>query len=382
MLTNAVAILSVLTFNVYLAFQLERIPQLKALSPSLLVIVLGALEANFGLIPTSSTAPSIYDGIFAYVAPMLIIFLMLGIQLKSVKKAGFPMIFNFFLGSLGVMVGVTIGMLAVDGREVLGEHFHIIGGMCTATYIGGSTNLNAVALTYNFAKEGNLYAAVSVVDNIVTALWLGACILIPKFMKNRFPTQRQGATTEESYAESISETTTLNPADLGILIALGCAVLFISDQLAGWMPRIHRIIWLSTISLILAQVPFIQQLRGSRTLGMFCSYLFLSVIGAYCDIPVLLKDGQTALILSIFIGIIFIVHSIFQFVGGYLLKQDWDIMAIASQANIGGAPTALSIAKSLEREDLGLGSIMIGLIGNATGTYLGILVAEFLNKFL
>ena len=382
MLTNSVAILGVLSFNIYLAFQLERIPQLKALSPSLLVILLGALEAHFGLIPTSSSAPPLYDGIFAYVAPMLIIFLMLSIPLKSVKKAGSPMIFNFFLGSVGVMFGVAIGMLVIGGRQSLGNQFHVIGGMCTATYIGGSTNLNAVALTYNFAKEGNLYAAVSAVDNIITALWLGACIVIPKFMKKHFPTKQQNAATDESYSEQISETTTLNPSDLGVLLALGCAVLFVADILAAWQPQIHRIIWLSSIALLLAQVPFIQKLRGSRTLGMFCSYLFLSVIGAYCDIPVLLKDGQMAWTLTLFIGIIFIVHSAFQFGIGYLLKQDWDMMAIASQANIGGAPTALSIAKSLEREDLGLGSIMIGLLGNATGTYFGVLMAEFLQRFL
>jgi uncharacterized membrane protein len=381
MLTNSVAILCVLSFNIYLAFQLERIPQLKALSASLIVIILGALEVNFGLIPTSSSAPPLYDGIFAYVAPLLIVFLMLGIQLKSLKKAGLPMILNYLLGSLGVMVGVALGILAVNGRQSLGENFHVVGGMVTATYIGGSTNLNAVALTYNFAKEGTLYAAISAVDNIITALWLGACILIPKLMKKRFPTKRQNAATTENYSEAITEESTINPSDLGILIALGCTILFTAEQLSLWKPSIHRIIWLSTLSLLLAQVPFIQKLRGSRTLGMFCSYLFLSVIGVFCDIQALLKDGQTALTLAIFITIVITVHAFFQFVVGYFLKQDWDIMGIASQANVGGATTALSVAKSLDREDLGLGGIMIGLLGNAIGTYLGVLMAEFLKIY-
>jgi uncharacterized membrane protein len=381
MLTNSVAILCVLSFNIYLAFQLERIPQLKALSASLIVIILGALEANFGLIPTSSSAPPLYDGIFAYVAPLLIVFLMLGIQLKSLKKAGLPMILNYLLGSLGVMVGVALGILAVSGRQSLGENFHVVGGMLTATYIGGSTNLNAVALTYNFAKEGTLYAAISAVDNIITALWLGACIMIPKLMKKRFPTKQQTAATTENYSEELKEESTISPSDIGILVALGCAILFAAEQLAAWKPSIHRIIWLSTLSLVLAQVPFVQKLRGSRTLGMFCSYLFLSVIGVYCDIQALLKDGQTALTLAIFITIIITVHALFQFGIGYLLKQDWDVMGIASQANVGGATTALSVAKSLDREDLGLGGIMIGLLGNAIGTYLGVLMAEFLKIY-
>ena len=140
MVTNSVAVLGILTFNIYLAFQLERIPQLKALSASLIVIILGALEANFGLIPTSSDAPPLYDGIFTYVAPLLIIFLMLGIQLKSVKKAGIPMISSFFLGAFGIMMGVTIGMLVVNGRQSLGPNFNVIGGMFTATWTGGSVN--------------------------------------------------------------------------------------------------------------------------------------------------------------------------------------------------------------------------------------------------
>ncbi len=382
MLTNPVIVLSVLTFNIYLAFQLERIPQLKALSASLIVILLGALEANLHIIPTSSDAPPLYDGIFTYVAPLLIIFLMLGIQLKSVKRAGIPMISSFFLGVLGVMVGVTVGMLVVNGRQTLGENFYVIGGMFTATWTGGSTNLNAVALSYDFAKEGVIYAAISAVDNIITALWLAACILIPKLMGTRFPTQRQGVASNENYSEQMNEESAINPSDLGVLMALGCAVLFVAQYLAVLVPNIHRIIWLSTISLFLAQLPAIQRLKGSRTLGMFCSYLFLSVIGAYCDIPALLKDGHTALTLLLFASIVITIHTVFQFGVAYLLKQDWDMMGIASQANVGGAATALSVAKSLGREDLGLGAIMIGLLGNAVGTYMGVLMAEFLKVFL
>ena len=62
-------------------------------------------------------------------------------------------------------------------------------------------------------------------------------------------------------------------------------------------------------------------------------------------------------------------------------KQDWDILGIASQANVGGASTALACAKSLGREDLGLAAILIGALGNATGTYWGLLMAEILRGY-
>jgi uncharacterized membrane protein len=378
-MTNPIAILAILTANVFIAHWLERLPYFKHISAALLVILLGAIEANVGIIPSSTQAPPLYDGIFAYLSPLMIVFLMLGIQLKSLKKAGFTMIATFLGGALSVMLGTGLGMWFVDGRTHLGDTFNVIGGMYTATYIGGSTNMNAIALTYDFAREGTLYAAISAVDNVITALWLAATIVIPRVMSKLLPTRRQGSGTQEGYETQISEESTINPSDLGILIALGCATLYIAGILSSWYPVVHRIIWLSTIALLLAQLPVIQKLRGSRTLGMFCSYLFLSVIGAYCDLPALFKDLNIAWTLIQFVTILFMVHTLVFFGIGYLFKLDWDIMGIASQANVGGAPTALSVAKSLGREDLGLGAILIGLLGNAIGTYCGLMMAELLK---
>jgi uncharacterized membrane protein len=378
-MTNPIAILAILTANVFIAHWLERLPYFKHISAALLIILLGAIEANVGIIPSSTQAPPLYDGIFAYLSPLMIIFLMLGIQLKSLKKAGFTMIATFLGGALSIMLGTGLGMWFVDGRTHLGDTFNVIGGMYTATYIGGSTNMNAIALTYDFAKEGTLYAAISAVDNVVTALWLAATIVIPRVMSKLLPTRRQGSGTQEGYETQISEESTINPSDLGILIALGCATLYVAGILSAWYPVVHRIIWLSTIALLLAQLPIIQKLRGSRTLGMFCSYLFLSVIGAYCDLPALFKDLNIAWTLIQFVTILFTVHTLMFFGIGYLFKLDWDIMGIASQANVGGAPTALSVAKSLGREDLGLGAILIGLLGNAVGTYCGLMMAELLK---
>jgi uncharacterized membrane protein len=107
--------------------------------------------------------------------------------------------------------------------------------------------------------------------------------------------------------------------------------------------------------------------------------LFLAVIGAYCDINALLNSGNAAGILLIWVTIIVFMHGIIIFVVGGLLKQDWDIISIASNANIGGATSAPVCAASLGRPDLQLPGLLAGTIGNAIGTYLGILVAELLK---
>jgi uncharacterized membrane protein len=49
--------------------------------------------------------------------------------------------------------------------------------------------------------------------------------------------------------------------------------------------------------------------------------------------------------------------------------------AVASQANVGGATSALALAKSLGREDLLVPGILLGSLGTAVGTFLGFVAA-------
>jgi uncharacterized membrane protein len=379
MITEPVLLATIVCLDIIAAEYLARLPYLRQLGSSMLVIVLGALEANLGLIPTAAAAVPFYEGIMRYVAPLAIFFLLLGVNLKDLRKAGLPMLFNFFLGALGIVVGVILGMWLLKGSQSIGELYYAVGGMFTGTYTGGSINLNAVALHYGVAEKGAIYAAVTAIDNIFTALWISATIVIPTLMKKWLPTRRQGMATHETPPPTISLSAEIDLTSMATLIGLGTATMFVSNQLEKLVPSCPKVLWLTTIALILAQIPMIQRIKGGRLLGIFCVMVFLAVIGAHCDIPALMSNGQLALTLVLLVGVIVFCHVLIAFGGGYLLKQDWDIMGIASQANFGGASTAMACAQSLGREDLALGGILLGALGNAVGTYLGILMAEFLR---
>jgi uncharacterized membrane protein len=123
----------------------------------------------------------------------------------------------------------------------------------------------------------------------------------------------------------------------------------------------------------------VARLRGSKVVGLFLIYLFLAVIGAYCDIPALLADGTQALWLLLAISLGILIHALILVGVARLTRQDWDMVAIVSQANVGGSSSALALARSLGRPDLQLPAILIGTLGNAIGTYLGFMVAELLR---
>ncbi|MCR9084490.1 MAG: DUF819 family protein, partial [Cyclobacteriaceae bacterium] len=99
------------------------------------------------------------------------------------------------------------------------------------------------------------------------------------------------------------------------------------------------------------------------------------VIGTLCDISALSGVGELAGTLILFVGLLVLIHGIFVFGIGALLKMDWDVIAVASQANVGGNTTAIAAAESLNRPDLLIPGVLVGSLGNALGTYIGFLVA-------
>ncbi len=381
MTTHPLFVLAVLCLNVVICEWLATKPYFRHLGTALMVILLTALTANLGLIPSSSPPSVVYDGIFTYVAPISIFLLMLSVNLKSIRRAGPSMIGLFLVGALGTVLGVVVAIKMVDASTLLGEKYYALAGMLTGTYTGGSLNFNAVALHYGMAREGTLYAATTAADNIITALWMIATLALPALLRGKKGKPKEKAKTETTTTapNTFDEQETINPKDIGLLTALAFGAVFLADWVATILPALPTILTITTVALVLAQFPVVGRLRGSRVLGMFMIYLFLAVIGAYCDVPALLQDGTLAIWLLIIICTIVLVHAALLIGVAKLLKQDADVVAIASQANIGGSSSALALARSLGRPDLQLPAILVGTLGNGLGTYLGFAVAEWLR---
>ncbi len=382
-MTEPLPILFILFLNIVVCEWLSQKSVFRHLGTALLVIILTAIEANLGLVPTTDTP--LYDAIFSYVTPFALFVLLLNVNLKDLRRAGLPMLTMFLIGSVGTIVGVVVSMWLFSGPRTVGPQFFALAGMFTGTYIGGSINFHAVALHYGVAKSGNLFVAATAADNILTALWMIATLAIPQFLQRVWP-RRVRTSADQVEATPIQQQTPpaddseiLSPFDLALLIALGLGAMWISQQLHNQFAAAPVVLLLTTIALVLAQFRAVNRLRGGRVLGLTAIYLFLAVIGAYCDMAALIRDGQLAVVLFGMICTLVLIHAGFVFGIGAIFRQEWAVLGIASQANIGGATSALALARSLDRPDLQLPAVLVGSLGNAIGTYLGILVAELLR---
>ena len=372
---NPVYVLGALCLMVLVSIYAGKTSFGKKVGPALLVILFTAVLANTGLIPSASNTIPLYDGIFTYVAPISIFYLLLGVNLQSIKKAGAPMIILFLIGSLATTLGILAAWFMISPEAVLGEDGRIIAGMLTGTYTGGSINFNAVALEYDFQERGILYAGTIAVDNVVTTLWIMVTLAMPVLLRNFIP-DKKVATTKTNIAGEDKET--IDFRSLAWLLFLGIAAYYISELISEIFPKIPSIITLSTIGIILAQTPLVRSLKGSHGLGLYLIYLFLAVIGAYCEIQSVIELEQVGLTLLLFTSIAVLLHGILVVFLGGLFYRDWEMIAIVSQANIGGGTTAIALAETFGRKELIVPAILVGTLGNALGTYLGFLVVYLL----
>ena len=371
---------SVLCLLIAFSEWLSRQKYFSFLGSALIVILAAALLANLHILPSSQNAPALYDGIFNYIAPLAIFFLLLDVKLKDLRQAGLPMLILFSLGALATMAGALAGyyLLAPQNHGV--EKAYAVAGMFAGTYTGGSVNLNAVALQFGVTKSGTLFAAINAADNIITTIWIVATLLLPRLLQRIWPRGAgSSAATAESVAPELEAKEPLRVTDLSLLLALGLGSLFLSQSVSQWLPAVPYVLTLTTAALILAQIPAIQRLRGGTVLGYFTVLLFLAVVGAYCDLGALIANGAVAGTLLAWVTIIVGIHGLILFGLGGLFRQDWAIIAVASNANIGGATSAGVLATAIGRGDLRLPGILAGSLGNAVGTYAGVLIALYLR---
>ena len=376
MLSSPLLLLAILCGSVVLSEWLVRKTFLRHLGTALVVIIVVAVWANLGLIPSASQGSVVYDGVFTYLAPLSIFYLLLDVNLASIRRAGAPMLLLFLLGSGATAAGVLAGMYLIDGPTHFGQFYPAISGMFTGTYTGGSVNYNAIAIHYDMMREGVLYAGMTAVDNIITAVWMVVTLAVPMLLRR---SGRLQPVPEVNAEEVERETEAVSVLSLGILLGIGFLSLALSDAITVALEEmgvsVPSILVLTTVALVLAQVPAFHRLAGGQVLGLFFVYLFLAVIGAFCELAALGQIGDLAWRLLLLVCVIVAVHGVIVFGVARLFRLDADVAAVASQANIGGSSSALALAKSLDRMDLYLPGILVGALGNGLGTYLGFLVA-------
>jgi len=372
------AIALILAAIVWTALQLERrLPTFRALGAALVGILLGMLLSNTGLLP--GTSPT-YGWLSSTGVSLAVALILLNVDVASLRSAGPRMLGAFTIGAVATAVGALLGFVVV-GRTV-GPEAWKLAGQFAGTYTGGGMNFAALGRALDTSSD--LFTAAVAADVALTAVWMAACLTAPLLL-GRSPIGADAigvASDDGEPGVDKALTNSLRPlaiADLAALVTLAIGALWLAGRLAEWVPVLPEVLWLSTIALLLAQIPAIRTLTGGALLGNYLLLLFLAANGAQSVIANIFRVGPAVFW---FAAITIAVHGIGIFGVGKLFGIDAGTLAVASQANVGGPASAVALAGARGYTDRVLPGVAVGLLGYAVGNYSGFLIANVARAWL
>ncbi len=379
MVTNTLAILVILSFSVIASLWLEkRFALCRKLGAGGIAILIGIALSNSGFLTDDSVA---YDFLMSQGVSASIVLILLSIDIRSIKAAGPVMLKAFILGAVGSALGAIImcWILADD----IGEEAYKLAGQFTGTYVGGGMNFAALGRAFN--TSSHLFTASIAADVILTAIWLVICLAAPVVFAKRQgidETPLQASPTSDKYTLEKSlyrSDGSIQIVHIAVLIAIVLGTLSVSEMLGKQFTFLPEILWLTTIVLLVAQIPYIKTISGGAMLGNYLLLLFLVSNGVKSLVANIVAVGPAVFYFAA--GTI-ALHGIFIFGVGALLKIDAGTLAVASQANVGGSSSALALASARGYSDKILPGIAVGLLGYAIGNYLGLMVAGIMQAII
>jgi len=377
-ITDPLAIFVVLAAVVVVSIELERRVQLfRALSAALTGILIGMLLSNVGLLPGESPT---YDLLMGPGVNLGIVLILLSVDLHSLLKAGGRMLAAFGIGAAGTAAGAIVGGLLFS--TLVGPETWKLAGQFTGTYTGGGANFAALARAFDTSPA--LFSAATAADVIITAVWMAICLAVPVLLGR--PKQRQEPVTEAEGDRPVTLERTLHDSvrplsltDTAALVTIAVGAVWGAGALARVLPFLHEVLWLTTLALLLGQIPAIKALAGSALFGNYLILLFLASNGARSVVASLIAMGPPVFYYA---TVTVAVHGLVIFGLGRLVRLDWGTLAVASQANVGGAASALAMAGARGYADQLVPGVAVGLLGYAVGNYLGFVVAAVMRGVL
>ncbi len=385
----------------------ERYEPIRKISSAVVCTLLGITLANVGVI--EHTGP-VHEGVFTFAIPYAIVLVIMGTHMKELAHAGRPLLVAYLVACGGSLVGGAVAGATMAGW--VGPETWKLAGAFSAAFAGGGMNFAAVG--QGLEVEPSTFAAAALADNLSTVpylllqVWL-AGVLAAMFLRRcgpgraSVPSGGPGGDDEQVPDEEALRRrwtdTDISITDFAVLGALPLAALWVARlvsnafgqplatmpdtaplyALVKFLSEVPEVLWLTTIALIVAQLPWVRRLRGAEVLSYFALHIFFIALGAASDLATVVDAGVP--IFSFMIAIIGI-HVALAYGLGWLFRIDLPTVSIASQAAIGGPGSALAIGMAMKWHRLVAPAVIVGIFGYALGNYLGFACARFVSALL
>lgn len=360
----------------------------------LLCYFIPALLNTFGIISGSDS--NLYNIASQYLLPASLILLTLGIDLKSLRRLGPKAIYMFFAGTLGIIIGGPVAFALVGNffPDIFRfEDEETWRGLSTiaGSWIGGGANQAAMLEVFGASKT--LFAQMIAVDVIVANIWLGILLYssqhrdrINKFLRaDNSEIIALEHRMEKIHLENGAKTSGTSEWMVILGIAFGGVAVshFFADLISPWIaanyPNLAQysltsgFFWIVIIATTFGLFLSLTRVRnlehnGASNFGSLFLYVLVATIGMSMDLKALFDNPKFFMIGGIWI----FIHSAILIIVARIIKAPLFLLAVGSQANIGGAASAPIVAVAFNKFLAPVG-VLLAVLGYAVGTYGGYL---------
>lgn len=327
-----------------------------------------------------------------YCLPAALVLLTLSISLKELAKLGFKPVAMFLTGTVGVMIGGPLAILASSAiaPEVVGGAGPeaVWRGMSTVagSWIGGGAN--QAAMYEVFQPSGKLYSIMITVDVIVAEVWMAFLLFgvgkseqIDRWLK----ADSSSVETLKNKMHEFSQKIARNPsmADMIIILALAFVPVaiahFMADGIAPFigenLPALKKFsldshfFWLIVLATTFGLIISFTKLRnyegaGASKVGGVFIYFLVATIGMKMNVMEIFDNPALFLV-----GLLWMAIHVGLMVGvAKIIKAPFFFLAVGSKANIGGAASAPVVAAAFHPSLAPVG-VILAVLGYALGTY-------------
>ena len=376
------SMLAVILCMVAAAFWAQRFKPLKLIGPALLIIITGIILVNLNIVTGSC---ELYGVIQTYCIPLSTSLYLLNVDFKKIVKMSKQPLMSIGSAVFSVCL-VTIVFGSIFARQI--DEGWKVAGMFVGTYTGGSSNLTAIATGLN--ASGSTIAAANAADYVVGMPTMVLMFAAPALMKNSKKFQKfwpYSFTQEELEGDGSHQelmgTEEWSIKDIAILMAISTTVVAVSTKLSTFMSAdfasAGRILLISTLSILVAQIPAVRRVKGAMNLGLFFGMMFLAVVGISVNIKGFLGSAFT---ITLFCFCVIAGSLILHLAVTRLLKIRYEYVLLGIVGAIADGTTSALVASGAKWKSLISIGMLMGIIGAVCGNYVGIAVAYIIRSIV
>ena len=326
------------------------------------------------------TFSKLQSTLMSVTVPLAIPLMLFNCDFRLWTKALPKTIWSLVGGITAVLVAVVSGYFIFRTPEI--PEFNKVAAMMTGIYTGGTMNFNALGASLGVDKT--LMAIVLAFEMVLTTPYIffiigGGYKVFRKILPYNDVTRR-GRTDEEVASKDVENYEGMFAKENvgGMFAGLGLSVLFLAIGaglallITGTLNELVVILTITTLSIIASFFKKVRELPKTFELGMFFILIFSVIVASLFDIH---SVNGGSMIIGMFVAWVMVSTAVLHLLFCRIAHVSGDLFCVSQVALLCSPPFVPPVVGAMQNKKVLISGIVIGLVGYAIGTYLGVLIA-------